>query len=327
MEVVAAIASVAGILSLLGQCVGNTEQLRDFIADVSSASASIDRFLGDINSQLQTLHAVGSLLENLPADFNRDLIQSLATQLGRYTNDVCRWLEKAKAIRPPSNIGSKTWLKSFWIALNVKSVGDVREQMDRHKQAISLTLSLFGRYSALADSHSASILIPYMDISTARDILSLDGKVTQGTAASLSKIEEQNGVLEVIEYYSLAGMQSSAASEKSLQSISTSLSRLQGFASSAASASGSQGINHGGLARKRVRPTRRNNGDFYRRRRRSSAGSTVSRGHSSASAKSLPAVPVIPKELLVRTFNAAHGPETSPNESIDPHQPVKIEFG
>lgn len=71
-----------------------------------------------------------------------------------------------------------------------------------------------------------------MDVSTATNVKDLEGKVSQGTAASLSKIEKQDSMLQRIEAFSQSGMQSSAASVRSLDSIATSLSRLEAMASS-----------------------------------------------------------------------------------------------
>ena len=38
MEAIAAISSIAGIVSLLAQAIDSTKKLRDFLSDVSSAS-------------------------------------------------------------------------------------------------------------------------------------------------------------------------------------------------------------------------------------------------------------------------------------------------
>ena len=71
-----------------------------------------------------------------------------------------------------------------------------------------------------------------LDISTAAHVREVEDKVTQGTAASLSKIEKQDSMLQKIEIYSQSNMQSSAASVRSLDSIASSLSRLETMASS-----------------------------------------------------------------------------------------------
>ena len=66
-----------------------------------------------------------------------------------------------------------------------------------------------------------------MDLATAANVRDLEGKFDHGTAASLSRIEDQNAMLHRIETSSHTGMHSSAASVRSLQSIATSLSRIE----------------------------------------------------------------------------------------------------
>lgn len=114
---------------------------------------------------------------------------------------------------------------------------------------------------------------------------------------SLSKVEEQNTILERIEKHSETCVMRSAASDKSLHSIATSLSRIEALALSAAGAAMSQKTDDSELAKPRIRSKRRSTGDFTRTRRRS--GSSVMSGRVSvASAKSLPAVPTIPEKHL-----------------------------
>ena len=59
------------------------------------------------------------------------------------------------------------------------------------------------------------------------NIKKINCKIDQSNAETLSRIEEQDELLERIESYSHSGMHSSAASVRSLQSIATSLSRIE----------------------------------------------------------------------------------------------------
>ena len=145
MEVVAAVSSVASIVSLLGQVIGKTKRFRDFIADVSSASTSVEDLLHDINFHLQTLFTFSEMLDTLSIDIEEHFLRSVHGQLDRYMIDLCRWLEKARAILPSSSIGARKWLKSFWIALNIKSVEDLHLSLDRHSQKINISLEFLGR--------------------------------------------------------------------------------------------------------------------------------------------------------------------------------------
>lgn len=105
-------------------------------------------------------------------------------------------------------------------------------------------------------------------------------------------------MLEKIESSSRNAMRSSAASVRSMQSVETSLSRIEALLSYAGSEPTSQSADSSKDYIVSHRLKRRATGDFDRRIRRSSAGSAISRTHSFASAKSLPAVPLIPKEHL-----------------------------
>lgn len=105
--------------------------------------------------------------------------------------------------------------------------------------------------------------------------------------ASLSKIEEQNAILANIEAYSEAGMHSSAASVRSLQSIATSLSKIETLASSAVNVSMSPKADG---SRPRSWTRSRNTGDFQARNRRRSGSYCFSKHLSSSSAKSSPAI-------------------------------------
>jgi hypothetical protein len=145
MEVVAAISSVAGILSLLDQAIDNTQQLRGFLSDMSSASETIGRFLHDINELLQTLDAVNHIVRSLPSSFYGPHIAFLQAQLEDYTRDVFAWFKTARSLRPASNTGAKAWFKRSLVAASDRSLRDMREELCRHNQAIGLSLSVLGR--------------------------------------------------------------------------------------------------------------------------------------------------------------------------------------
>ena len=139
-----------------------------------------------------------------------------------------------------------------------------------------------------ADQHGRTL-----DLSAAEGIKTIDSKVDTGTAASLSKIEEQNVVLERIESHTKSRVQSSVESVQNLRSIESSLSRIEALAVSAASASISPKSDDCKEAKPMQRSRRRATGDFAPTYQRSSPRSSWRR--SSASAKSLPAVPTIPE--------------------------------
>ena len=147
MEVIAAVSSVAGLLSLLGECIGATRKLLDFCSDISSASLTVTNFIFDINLLLENLHSVNELVKKLPEDLQDFSIAPLQKQLIKYSKDACLWVSTARALRPASDIGAKAWFQKFWIAASIKPIGDMRDQLDRHNQTISLNLALLGRFA------------------------------------------------------------------------------------------------------------------------------------------------------------------------------------
>lgn len=278
MEAIAAASSIAGLISLLGQSIDGVSKLRGFLLNVSSASRHVSLFLYDINCLLEALHAAKQVVIKLPEDFKDSQITALQVQLDFCTTDIGRLLDSARSLRPASEVGARAWVKKFWNAINKDVLRNAREDLERHRQAIELSLIVLGRT---------------LDISALKSIKKLDSKIDTGTAASLSKIEEQNVVLDRIESHTKSGVQSSADSAQSLRSMASSLSKIEALAVSAASASISQRSDDFRESKSMQRSRRRATGDFAPTRQRSSPRSSWRR--SSASAKSLPAVPTIPE--------------------------------
>ena len=146
MEVIAAVSSIAGIVTLLSQCAGNTKALRDFFVDVSSASATVKHFLRDVESLLQSFQAVNDLILKLPPNIGSPHVLRLRIDLEEYDKDANRWVNTAKALQPASSSGAKAYFKKFSVVVNLKSVKDIQEELERYKNAISLNLTILGRY-------------------------------------------------------------------------------------------------------------------------------------------------------------------------------------
>jgi hypothetical protein len=100
MEAVAAASSIAGLVSLAGQALEGILKLRGFFKDCASASKTVDRFLRDLNSLIQTLEDVKSLVPRLEkvasSTFNnKTMITSLQIQLEDCSKDVYEWVRIA----------------------------------------------------------------------------------------------------------------------------------------------------------------------------------------------------------------------------------------
>ena len=145
MEVVAAVASVAGILSLLGETLDGTRKLGDFFSEFSSASTTITKIVRDIRSLDQVISEIAELVGKLPPESKSTLQGSLHPQLQGYMKDVSRWLETAQDLLPASESGMKLWMKKLRIAVNIKCVNEIKGEMGKYKQDFSLSLSVLGR--------------------------------------------------------------------------------------------------------------------------------------------------------------------------------------
>lgn len=145
MEAIAAASSIAGILSLLGQSIDGVSKLRGFFLNVSVSSRNVSLFLYDINSLLEALHAAKQIVDKLPEDFKDSQVTALQIQLDVCTTDIHRLLESASALRPASEVGAKIWMKQFWNAVNKDVLRNAREDLERHRQAIELSLIVLGR--------------------------------------------------------------------------------------------------------------------------------------------------------------------------------------
>lgn len=145
MEIVAAASSVVGMLSLAGQSIDGALKLRELFLNISRASSTTGRFLHDINSLLQALQSAKDVLEDLPMGFCGSQVTSLRIELQYCNNDLYRFLSIASSLRPASDVGAKAWFQRFWVAINKNLLVDVREELERHKQAINLSLVVLGR--------------------------------------------------------------------------------------------------------------------------------------------------------------------------------------
>ena len=145
MEVVAAAASIAGIITVVAQSIDGLEKFKEFFDDVSSASKTIIRLLADINSLIQVLENVGDVFERAEARKNGQNFASLDVKLEDCSRDVHVWLATARILRPASESGGRAWLQKFRLATNKNAIRNIREEIGRHKQALCLSLAVLGR--------------------------------------------------------------------------------------------------------------------------------------------------------------------------------------
>ena len=146
MEAVAAAASIAGIITVVGQSIDGLIKFSDFFSDISSASKTISRLLNDINSLIQVLENIGNVLEQARARRKNQNFASLDIKLEDCAKDVQIWLATARLLRPGSDSGGKAWLRKFRLAVNNTAIQTIREEIGKHRQTLCLSLAVFGRY-------------------------------------------------------------------------------------------------------------------------------------------------------------------------------------
>jgi hypothetical protein len=87
MEAIAAVSNVASIISLAVNAVNGTITLRGFFKDYASASKSVDRFLCELNSLIQTLKDVTDIvlkLDNMSSFEEKAILHSCYRWKGNY---------------------------------------------------------------------------------------------------------------------------------------------------------------------------------------------------------------------------------------------------
>jgi len=145
MEAVAAAASIAGIITLAAQAIDGLQKLHSFFIDISTTSKTISRSLSDINSLISILHNIDNVLNQAETQRQNQNFASLDIKVDDCTRDVKGWLEIAKALRPGGEKGGRTLLRRARLAGKVEVVARIREEIGRHRQALCLSLAVFGR--------------------------------------------------------------------------------------------------------------------------------------------------------------------------------------
>ena len=241
MEAVAAVASIAGIITVVGQSIDGLIKFSDFFSDLASASKTISRLLSDINSLIQVLEDIGDVLERAKVRRKDKNLANLDVKLEDCAKDVQIWLATARLLRPSSDSGGKAWLRKFRLAVNTTAVQTIRDEIARHKQTLCLSLAVFGRYKESHRLVSGGALdidrdFRTIDIDISAQVHQIGGRFSEALSTSLSVNGAHEEALRRIEHYSMTSMHSSAHSIRSMDSIRTEfrteLSRLEAMISS-----------------------------------------------------------------------------------------------
>ena len=145
MEAIAAAASIAGIITLAAQAIDGLQKLHIFFTDVSTASRTVARLLSDINSLIGVLHNIDTVLNQAEAQSRNQNFAQLDIKLEDCAKDVVIWLTTAKALRPGGDKGGRAWMRRAKLAGKGEIISRIREEIGRHRQALCLSLAVFGR--------------------------------------------------------------------------------------------------------------------------------------------------------------------------------------
>jgi len=150
MEVLAAASSIAGVLSLAGQCITGLQHLRVVYDEISGASTTISTFLDDVDSLLRSLHDVQTLLEQVPLTSASKLpiiqTSSLHRLLEECDSSIGGWISTARSLPTAGAKSGKAWYCRFRLAMNKDPIAEMRAGMQRRRTEVVLGLALFGRY-------------------------------------------------------------------------------------------------------------------------------------------------------------------------------------
>lgn len=153
MEAIAAAASIAGIITLAAQAIDGLQKLHSFFADISTASKTVSRLLSDINSLITVLHDIDGVLHQVERQRENQNFAQLDIKVDDCSKDVKSWLEIAKDLRSGGEKGGRAWVRRARLAVKAEVVSRIREEIGRHRQALCLSLAVFGRLVIFSVAH------------------------------------------------------------------------------------------------------------------------------------------------------------------------------
>ena len=153
MEAIAAAASIAGIITLAAQAIEGLQTLHSFFAEISTVSKTVSRLLSDINSLITVLHNIDGVLHQVERQRKNQNFAQLDIKVEDCSKDVKLWLETAKELRLGGEKGGRAWVRRAKLAVKGEIVGRIREEIGRHRQALCLSLAVFGRLVVFFVTH------------------------------------------------------------------------------------------------------------------------------------------------------------------------------
>jgi hypothetical protein len=149
MAVVAAVSSVAGIASLVGQSLNGLTKLYDFFQGCQNISKTISRFLSELTSLEKVIREVEDLVSKIGNSLQKpeeSILISLTFHLEDCAKDLASWFNFVHEQHLSRKSSAITIFKKILVAIKSKDIKDIFTQISSHRQGISMSLSATGRY-------------------------------------------------------------------------------------------------------------------------------------------------------------------------------------
>lgn len=156
MEVVAGVASVAGVVGILnavGHVIQGALKLKGFVHDVSTASETVKSFLDATDNLEGVLTAISDLLKRAPEEWlvgaEAQKTRILASQVEKCRADIDALVKEVPIHNSNSLTAKKSILKKVLVASHETAYKKFHRKVERHLSGMQLSLSVLGRYNNL----------------------------------------------------------------------------------------------------------------------------------------------------------------------------------
>ena len=151
MEVVAGVASVAGVVGLLnavGHAIRGILELKKFAYSVSTASKTVKCFLEATESLEGTLTAISEFLKRAPEKWlfgaEAQNINRLASQVQRCRADIGQWVKDVPIQNVNFSKSTKAFFRKLRVASDEHAYSKFHQNVSLHCQRMQMSLNLLG---------------------------------------------------------------------------------------------------------------------------------------------------------------------------------------
>ena len=152
MEVVAGIASVTsivGLLGVVGHAIQGILELKKFAHSVSTASKTVESFLGAIECLKGALTAISDFLKRAPEEWllgaEAQNVNSLALQVNKCRADIVEWVKEVPVHDANFSKSKKSFFRKLRVASDEHVYSKFHQNVSLHFQGMQMSLNLLGR--------------------------------------------------------------------------------------------------------------------------------------------------------------------------------------